>query len=88
MLIDSHCHLNFPDLVARLPEVLANMHSNDIRQALAISVSRDTYAQVHDLAEAHPHIYCTVGVHPDEESAAEFSLEELLQAASLPKVGA
>ena len=36
MLIDSHCHLNFPDLVARLPEVLANMHSNDIRQALAI----------------------------------------------------
>ena len=86
MLIDSHCHLNFPDLVARLPEVLANMHSNDIRQALAISVSRDSYVQVHDLAEAHPHIYCTVGVHPDEESAAEFSLEELLQAASLPKV--
>ena len=44
MLIDSHCHLNFPDLVARLPEVLANMHDNNIRQALAISVSRETHA--------------------------------------------
>ena len=86
MLIDSHCHLNFPDLVARLPEVLANMQNNDIRQALAISVSRDSYAQVQQLADAHENIYCTIGVHPDEESAAEFSLEELLQAASLPKV--
>ena len=86
MLIDSHCHLNFPDLVARLPEVLANMHDNNIRQALAISVSRETHAQVQALAEAHPHIYCTVGVHPDEKSAAEFSLAELLQAASHPKV--
>ena len=86
MLIDSHGHLNFPDLVARLPEVLANMHSNDIRQALAISVSRDSYAQVQHLADAHENIYCTIGVHPDEESAAEFSFEELLQAASLPKV--
>ncbi|UOO88160.1 TatD family hydrolase [Vitreoscilla massiliensis] len=86
MLIDSHCHLNFPDLVARLPEVLANMHDNNIRQALAISVSRDTYAQVQALADAHANIYCTIGVHPDEESAAEFSLEEMIQAASLPKV--
>ena len=86
MLIDSHCHLNFPDLMARLPEVLANMQSNDIRQALAISVSRDSYVQVQQLADAHENIYCTIGVHPDEESAAEFSLEELLQAASLPKV--
>ena len=86
MLIDSHCHLNFPDLVNRLPEVLANMAAADVRQALAISVSRDTFAEVLALAEAHRNIYATVGVHPDQQDTAEFTTAELVAHARHPKV--
>ena len=87
MLIDSHCHLNFPDLMNRLPEVLANMQQNDVAQALAISVSRDTYQQVQALADEYEHIFCTIGIHPDEKDAEEFSYDELVAIAKAqPKV--
>lgn len=85
-LIDSHCHLNFEGLAQRLPEVFANMLQNNVQQALAISVSRESFEQVLALAEQYPHIYATVGIHPDSETAAEFSIEELVQYAKHPKV--
>ena len=62
------------------------MSANQVCQALAISVSRDTFNEVRALAEQHNHIYATVGIHPDSETAEEFSLEELLQHAQHPKV--
>ena len=85
-LIDSHCHINFDGLIQRLPEILDNMSANQVCQALAISVSRDTFNEVRALAEQHNHIYATVGIHPDSETAEEFNLEELLQHAQHPKV--
>ena len=85
-LIDSHCHLNFEDLAARLPEVLANMAANQVALALAVSVSRDSFEQVHAIAEAHPNIYASVGIHPDDPEAEEFTLNELTERAALPKV--
>ncbi|MDK4564953.1 TatD family hydrolase, partial [Kingella kingae] len=85
-LIDSHCHINFEGLANRLPEVFANMTANQVRQALAISVSRNTFDEVFALAQAHEHIYASVGVHPDSETATEFSEDELVQHAQHPKV--
>lgn len=85
-LIDSHCHLNFDGLSNRLPEVLANMAQNHVKQALVISVSRDGFAEVLQLAEQHHHLFATVGIHPDREDAAEFSFDELCQHAQHPKV--
>ena len=87
-LIDSHCHLNFEDLAARLPEVLANMAANQVALALAVSVSRDSFEQVHAIAEAHPNIYASVGIHPDDPEAEEFTLNELTERAALPQVAA
>ena len=86
MLIDSHCHLNFPDLAQRLPEVLANMAEAGVNKAIAISVSRQSFEEVHAIAQNHPNIYATVGIHPDDPEAEEFSLEELLERAARPKV--
>ena len=86
MLIDSHCHLNFPDLAQRLPEVLANMAEAGVDKAIAISVSRQSFEEVHAIAQNHPNIYATVGIHPDDPEAEEFSLEELLERAARPKV--
>lgn len=85
-LIDSHCHINFDGLINRLPEVLANMQANQVGQALAISVSRDTFSEVLTLAQTYPHIYATVGIHPDSETATEFSVDELIAHAQHPKV--
>ena len=86
MLIDSHCHLNFPDLAQRLPEVLANMAEAGVDKAIAISVSRQSFEEVYAIAQNHPNIYATVGIHPDDPEAEEFSLEELLERAARPKV--
>jgi hypothetical protein len=86
MLIDSHCHLNFPDLAQRLPEVLANMAEAGVDKAIAISVSRQSFEEVHAIAQDYPNIYATVGIHPDDPEAEEFSLEELLERAARPKV--
>lgn len=85
-IIDSHCHINFEGLRERLPEIFANMRTNQVSQALAISVSRETFGEVLAIAEQYDHIYATVGVHPDREDAAEFSLEELVAHAQHPKV--
>ena len=86
MLIDSHCHLNFPDLAQRLPEVLANMAEAGVDKAIALSVSRQSFEEVHAIAQDYPNIYATVGIHPDDPEAEEFSLEELLERAARPKV--
>ncbi|HJU50003.1 MAG TPA: TatD family hydrolase [Pseudogulbenkiania sp.] len=86
MLVDSHCHINFPDLAARLPEVLANMRHNGVSHALVIGVSRPKYPEVLALAEAHDNLYATVGVHPDDPDAEEFSEDELVAHAAHPKV--
>ena len=51
-LIDSHCHLNFDGLKDRLPEVFANMEAQSVKQALAISVSKQSFAEVFDIAQA------------------------------------
>lgn len=85
-IIDSHCHLNFEGLKERLPEVLSNMEANGVGQALAISVSRESFSEVFAVAEAHEHIYCTIGVHPDSKEAEEFSIAEMAEAAAHPKV--
>lgn len=86
MLVDSHCHINFPDLAARLPEVLANMRHNGVSHALVIGVSRPKYPEVLALAEAHDNLYATVGVHPDDPEAEEYSEDELVAHAAHPKV--
>ena len=85
-LIDSHCHLNFEGLSNRLPEVFANMEEQSVKQALAISVSKQSFAEVFGIAQANEQIYCTIGVHPDSQEAEEFTVAEMVEAAKHPKV--
>lgn len=86
MLIDSHCHLNFPDLASRIDDIRANMAAADVTHALVISVNAPRYPEVLALAEQFDNFYATVGVHPDEQTVPEFSLDDLLAAAAHPKV--
>nr|WP_239350206.1 TatD family hydrolase [Snodgrassella communis] len=86
MLIDSHCHLNMPELAARLPQILENMAQADIQQAIAISVDKTSAAEVLALAEQHPNLFASVGVHPEDQNSVEISLDEFIVAAQHPKV--
>ncbi len=84
--IDSHCHINFPDLVANIDDVLAQMQRNDVTNALCVSVNLTDFPQVLALAERFTHIYASVGVHPDYEDEVEPSVADLLRLAQHPRI--
>ena len=87
MFIDSHCHLDFPELEADRASVLALMRNNAVTHALTISTTLNTFPAVRAVAEANANIWCSAGVHPDEQvDDHEASLAELLAIADHPKV--
>jgi TatD DNase family protein len=65
MYIDSHCHLDFPELAAHLPERLAKMAELKVTHALCISVTLEDFPRVIATANSDPRLYATCGVHPD-----------------------
>jgi TatD DNase family protein len=86
MYIDSHCHINFPELAARMPEILAKMAENKVTHALCVSVDLPDFPQVLALAEQYPHIYASVGVHPDYEDTPEPTVLQLVELAKNPRI--
>ena len=86
MFIDSHCHLDFPELAERLPDIRQDMSKALVSHALLISTRMETFDKVHNLALAHENFWCTAGVHPDEEGGHEPTELELLSIGSRPKV--
>ncbi len=86
MYIDSHCHINFPDLADRLPEVFDLMAANQVSHALCISVELERFPEILSLAEAHPNVFASVGVHPDHEDCNEPTVEQLVALADHPRV--
>ncbi|HEY0841948.1 TatD family hydrolase [Methylotenera sp.] len=86
MLVDSHCHLNFPELLANLPAIKQSMQDNEVSHALCISVTLPDFPQVLALAEENENFYASVGVHPDYEDIQEPTVEELINLANHPKV--
>jgi TatD DNase family protein len=87
MLVDSHCHLDFPELQADLPGVLERMSANGVSHALTISTTLETFPAVRRAAGAAPNLWCSAGVHPDERrDTREAGVEELVAMADDPKV--
>lgn len=86
MFVDSHCHLDFPELLADLPAVLAAMAENQVTHALCISVNLPDMPCVVQLAAEHAPLYATVGVHPDQENTPDPAPDELVRLAAQPKV--
>ena len=86
MYIDSHCHLDFPELNQNLPGVLSAMRDNSVDFGLCISVTLPEFPKVLAVAEAHDNLFATVGVHPDYEDVDEPTIEELVRLAQHPKV--
>ena len=86
MLVDSHCHLNFPELVANLPGIKQAMQDNDVGYVLCVSVTLPDFPQVLALAETNDNFYASVGVHPDYENIEEPTIDGLVTLANHPKI--
>src|SRR5260221_12573974 len=86
MFVDSHCHLDFPELATDLPNVLAAMREHAVTHALCIGVDLPAWPQVLAIAHAHANLFATVGVHPDYTDTPEPTVAELVAMVATPKV--
>ena len=86
MLVDSHCHINFPELVENIQSLRLNMQEAQVGHALCVSVTLDKFPEVLELAERFDNFYASVGVHPDYENIEEPTVEQLVTLARHPKI--
>jgi TatD DNase family protein len=86
MFVDSHCHVNFPELAAQMPDILERMKNNGVGRALCVSVNLPDWPGLLKLVEEHDELYASVGVHPDYEDTIEPTVEDLIERSVHPKV--
>ena len=86
MFVDSHCHLSFPGLHERLPELRQAMAAAQVDRAICICTTLEEAGTVRGLAEACPEIWATVGVHPDNEGVQEPDVATLVAQAAHPRI--
>lgn len=86
MLVDSHCHLTFPDFQDDLPEIFARAKGNNVGLMLTISTKLAEAPIVQSLADENDQVYCTVGVHPHEaEQDSDVTAAQLVELAKHAK---
>ncbi|TYR31121.1 TatD family deoxyribonuclease [Mesorhizobium microcysteis] len=87
MLVDSHCHLDFPDFADERDAIVARAIAGGVSRMVTISTRVRRFAEILAIAEAYPEVYCSVGTHP--HNAAEeldVTTDELVNLAQHPKV--
>ncbi|MGE0314940.1 MAG: TatD family hydrolase [Lautropia sp.] len=80
MYVDSHCHLDFPGLRERLPDLIDNMAAARVEHALCVAVTMEDWPSVLAVARAWPNLSASVGVHPDSTGGREPGVDELVAA--------
>ena len=85
-LVDSHCHLDFPEFDGKMGEMREEMRANGVTHALCISVNLAGFPKVLALAEAYDNFFATVGVHPDHEDRTGVDPARLVELARHPRV--
>jgi len=86
MFVDSHCHLTFPELASRLPEIRQAMDDAGVDRALCICTTLEEFDSVHALAMEYRNFWATVGVHPDNEGVTEPTVADLVGRSERPRV--
>src|SRR4029450_2757988 len=87
MLIDSHCHLDFPDFAGELDAVVARAQTAGVGRIVTISTRVKRHAEVLAIAERFPDVYCSVGTHPhNAHEELDVTADELIARARHPKV--
>jgi TatD DNase family protein len=87
MLVDSHCHLDFPDFAETLDEVVARARAADIGRIVTISTRVAKHAGLIAIAERFPDVFCSVGTHPhNAHEELDITAADLVARARHPKV--
>lgn len=87
MIIDSHCHLNIlPEELGSTEEVIARAEELGVGRMVCIAIGPEQWHEVIELAGKHEQVYAAIGVHPCEEKSVRVSDEQIIEAASHPKV--
>lgn len=86
LLVDSHCHLDFPDYGEEQGRLLDAMRANGVGWALCAGVTLERLPAVLAIAEAHENVFAGVGVHPDHQDGRDPTTDELVALAAHPKV--
>src|SRR6185436_15645831 len=87
MLVDSHCHLDFPDFADELDAIVARAEAAGVGHMVTISTRVERHAQVLSLAERFPNVTCSVGTHPHHaHEELDVTADDLIARASHPKV--
>lgn len=87
MLIDSHCHLDFPDFASELDDVVGRAREAGIGRLVTISTRVRKHDQVRAVAERFDDVFCSVGTHPhNAHEELDIGTDELLKLAAHPKV--
>lgn len=86
LLVDSHCHLDFPDYVNEQDRLLADMEKNGVGWALCASVTLERFPAMLAMVGACDKLFASVGVHPDHQEGRDPSVNDLLSLAANPKV--
>lgn len=87
MLVDSHCHLDFPDFTAELDQVVERARAAGVGRMVSISTRVRKHAQILAIAEKYPEVFCSIGTHPhhaDEE--LDITAPDLIERARHPKI--
>lgn len=86
MFTDSHCHLSHAQLLGQIDQVLQSMQEAGVSRALCIATTLEEFERVHALALQYESLWCTAGVHPDNEGVQEPDEATLVRLAALPRV--
>lgn len=87
MLIDTHCHLDFPDFAEELEQVVARAHEAGVKQMVTISTRVRKLPQLLAICERFPSVFCSVGTHPNNANEElDVTAEELVRLSENPKV--
>ncbi len=86
MLVDSHCHLDFPDYAGRMEEIRERMMEHRVSHALCVCVNVDDFPKVLALAARYDNFFASAGVHPDHVPGEEVGQNELVRLADHPRV--
>ena len=87
MLIDSHCHLNYPGLAEDQPAVIARARAAGVGKMVTIATREREWADVLAIADREPDVYATIGIHPHEADAhAHITADRLIAECAHPRV--
>lgn len=86
MLIDTHCHLDFPDFDAERDELVSRARAVGVGQMITISTLVHRFERIKAIAETYPQVFCSVGTHPNHaHEEPDIQTDELVALAEHPK---